>query len=131
MTALAKFGAACPDLLASIVVLLRRCTLDTDDEVVFYIKNRNFFQVRDRAAYYVHVLEQSAGNQTALNAYILGSLQVSLSGLERQLAVYCAQGPQVAEFDLKTVPVAAQAITVMETKERPAVAEPTVVKGGD
>ncbi|KAJ8314287.1 hypothetical protein KUTeg_008848 [Tegillarca granosa] len=57
VSALAKFGAHCEELLPSCVVLLERCLLDTDDEV------------RDRATFYVNVLKQK---QKALNsAYIL------------------------------------------------------------
>ena len=43
VAALAKFGASSADILPSILVLLRRCTLDTDDEV------------RDRATFYYQV----------------------------------------------------------------------------
>ena len=43
VAALAKFGATSADILPSILVLLRRCTLDTDDEV------------RDRATFYYQV----------------------------------------------------------------------------
>jgi coatomer protein complex subunit gamma len=113
VTALAKFGAQCTDLRPSVCVLLRRCALDTDDEV------------RDRATYYLHVLEDVNATQSMYNSYILGALQVSLPGLERSLQHYCA-GPAALwaqPFDLRSVPVAAQAITVMETKEKPAVAE--------
>ena len=57
VTALAKFGAHCDDLLPSIIILLKRSELDTDDEV------------RDRATFYRYVLEEK---QKALNsAYIL------------------------------------------------------------
>ena len=43
VAALAKFGASSAEILPSILVLLRRCTLDTDDEV------------RDRATFYYQV----------------------------------------------------------------------------
>lgn len=57
VSSLGKFGAHADELLPSILVLLRRCLLDSDDEV------------RDRATYYIKVLEQ---NQKALcSQYIL------------------------------------------------------------
>ena len=57
VTALAKFGAHCEELLPSVTVLLRRSQLDTDDEV------------RDRATFFLNILETK---QKALHsAYIL------------------------------------------------------------
>ena len=53
VSALARFGALCDDLLPNILVLLARCQLDTDDEV------------RDRATYYKCVLEQKNPDQTS------------------------------------------------------------------
>lgn len=62
VSALARFGAACPELLADILVLLGRCQMDSDDEV------------RDRATYYVRILERE---QRDLNLrFILEPLQV-------------------------------------------------------
>jgi len=91
VSALARFGALCDDLLPNILVLLARCQLDTDDEV------------RDRATYFRAILEQQ---HPAMNSqYILNGLQVSLSSLEKALHNYtlstCAE-----PFDIKTVPVA-------------------------
>lgn len=66
VTCLAKFGAACNHLLESILVLLDRCMMDTDDEV------------RDRAIFYREVLKQK---QASLNsAYILNGENRHLSG---------------------------------------------------
>ena len=57
MNALARFGAHCEELLPSVLVLLQRSQLDTDDEV------------RDRATFYLNILLEK---QKALNsAYIL------------------------------------------------------------
>uniref|UniRef100_A0A669BT14 Coatomer subunit gamma n=1 Tax=Oreochromis niloticus TaxID=8128 RepID=A0A669BT14_ORENI len=53
VSALAKFGAQNDDLLPSVLVLLQRCMMDSDDEV------------RDRATFYMNVLQQK---QKALNA---------------------------------------------------------------
>ena len=61
--ALARFGALCPDLLPSILVLLARCQYDQDDEV------------RDRATYYYTVLDQA--NPQLNSHYILNGLQVT------------------------------------------------------
>lgn len=63
VSALAQFGAACPDLLPNILVLLARCQMDFDDEV------------RDRATYYFNILSL---NDKHLNLhYILEPPQVS------------------------------------------------------
>ncbi|XP_064632835.1 coatomer subunit gamma-2-like [Lineus longissimus] len=100
VTALAKFGAHCEGLLPSVLVLLRRSLLDTDDEV------------RDRATFYLNVLEEL---QMALNsAYILNGLQVSVVGLERSLHNYTLD-PSETPFDMKTVPLATQPITEQKT----------------
>lgn len=96
VTAMAKFGAHCDELLDSCIVLLERCELDSDDEV------------RDRATFYVRVLKE---RQKALNsAYILNGLQVSVVGLERALHQYTLE-PSEKPFDMKTVPLATQPIT--------------------
>ncbi|XP_077547491.1 coat protein (coatomer) gamma isoform X3 [Haemaphysalis longicornis] len=116
VSALAKFGAHCDDLLPNIVVLLERSLLDTDDEV------------RDRAAYFLHVLRQ---RQRALGTrYILDGLQVSIVGLEKALQHYVAE-PSDSPFDLSSVP-----IQPLQEKKPPAsvvAAEPfgqAVPKGG-
>ncbi|XP_037529706.1 coatomer subunit gamma-2 isoform X2 [Rhipicephalus sanguineus] len=95
VSALAKFGAHCDDLLPNILVLLERSLLDTDDEV------------RDRAAYFLHVLRQ---RQKALGTrYILDGLQVSIVGLEKALQHYVAESGDVP-FDINSVPIATQPI---------------------
>ena len=53
VSALAKFGALCEELLPNILVLLTRCQMDADDEV------------RDRATYYKCVLEQKNPKTTS------------------------------------------------------------------
>jgi coatomer protein complex subunit gamma len=91
VSALARFGALCDDLLPNILVLLSRCQMDMDDEV------------RDRATYFKVVLEQQLPQ---LNSqYILNGLQVSLSSLEKSLHSYSLSSCELP-FDLKTVPVA-------------------------
>ncbi|XP_063797227.1 coatomer subunit gamma-1 [Pseudophryne corroboree] len=91
VSALAKFGAQNEDMLPSILVLLKRCVMDDDNEV------------RDRATFYVNILEQ---RQKALNStYILNGLTVSIPGLERSLQQYTLD-PSEKPFDLKSVPLA-------------------------
>lgn len=91
VSALARFGALCDDLLPNILVLLSRCQMDGDDEV------------RDRATYFKVILEQ---HQSNLNSqFILNGLQVSLSSLEKALHNYTLSNCDAA-FDMKSVPVA-------------------------
>lgn len=100
VSALAKFGAQCEQLLPSILVLLERCQFDTDDEV------------RDRATFYLNVLLE---NQKTLNlSYIINSLQVSILGLEMALNHYSKE-PTENPFDLKSVPLAAQPVVEQQS----------------
>jgi coatomer protein complex subunit gamma len=94
VSAMARFGALCDDLLPNVLVLLSRCQMDADDEV------------RDRATYFRAILEQ---HEASLNSqYILNSLQVSVSSLEKALHSYTlSQAAHAEPFDLKTVPAAA------------------------
>ncbi|XP_036184568.1 coatomer subunit gamma-2 isoform X3 [Myotis myotis] len=91
VSALAKFGAQNENLLPSILVLLQRCMMDTDDEV------------RDRATFYLNVLQQK---QMALNAtYIFNGLTVSIPGMEKALHQYTLE-PSEKPFDMKSIPLA-------------------------
>lgn len=91
VSALAKFGAQNESLLPSILVLLQRCMMDTDDEV------------RDRATFYLNVLQQ---RQMALNAtYIFNGLTVSVPGMEKALHQYTLE-PSEKPFDMKSIPLA-------------------------
>ncbi|KAH0630154.1 hypothetical protein JD844_012830 [Phrynosoma platyrhinos] len=102
VSALAKFGAQNEEMLPSILVLLRRCVMDDDNEV------------RDRATFYLSVLEQK---QKALNAgYILNGLTVSIPGLERALHQYTLE-PSEKPFDMKSVPLATAPIIEQRTAE--------------
>lgn len=93
VSAMARFGALCDDLLPNVLVLLSRCQMDADDEV------------RDRATYFRAILEQ---HEASLNSqYILNSLQVSVSSLEKALHSYMLnQSAQNEAFDIKSVPAA-------------------------
>ncbi|KAG5882713.1 hypothetical protein JTB14_020557 [Gonioctena quinquepunctata] len=99
VSAMAQFGASCPDLLENIQVLLARCQMDSDDEV------------RDRATYYSNIL--SKNDKSLYNNYILETLQVSIPSLERSLKEY-TQNPTNQPFDIKSVPLAA----IPTTEER-------------
>ncbi|XP_074645563.1 coatomer subunit gamma-2-like isoform X1 [Tubulanus polymorphus] len=113
VTALAKFGAHCEDLMQSILVLLQRCLMDSDDEV------------RDRSAYYVSVIKKK---QMALSSmYILNGLQVSIVGLERALHQYTLE-PSEKPFDMKVVPLATQPITEQKTAANPSAAPTKATK---
>lgn len=114
VTALAKFGAQCPDLRGSIEVLLRRCLLDTDDEV------------RDRATFYLAVLQ--SGSEQAIANYILNSLQVSVIGLENALEQYVNSGDHSIPFDLKVVPISLKPLTTTEKKKSAVSPDATVIK---
>ncbi|VDD86241.1 unnamed protein product [Enterobius vermicularis] len=114
VTALAKFGAQCADLRSSIEVLLRRCLLDTDDEV------------RDRATFFLTILQ--TGNEQIIAKYILNSLQVSASGLEHAVEQYLTSEDYSAPFDLKVVPVSQKPLTVTEKGKSAVSPEVTSVK---
>uniref|UniRef100_A0A8D3BW46 Coatomer subunit gamma n=1 Tax=Scophthalmus maximus TaxID=52904 RepID=A0A8D3BW46_SCOMX len=88
------------DLLPSVLVLMQRCMMDSDDEV------------RDRATFYMNVLQQK---QKALNAaYIFNGLSVSIPGLEKSLHQYTLE-PLEKPFDMKTVPLATTPISEQKT----------------
>ncbi|XP_015257987.1 PREDICTED: coatomer subunit gamma-2 [Cyprinodon variegatus] len=104
VSALAKFGAQNDDLLPSVLVLMQRCMMDSDDEV------------RDRSTFYMNVLQQK---QKALNAaYIFNGLSVSIPGLEKSLHQYTLE-PSEKPFDMKSVPLATAPITEQKTEIAP------------
>lgn len=92
VAALAQFGAACPNLLHNILVLLGRCQMDTDDEV------------RDRATYYLTIL--NAANKELNNKYIIERPMISIPLLEKALRDYLDTSC-VQPFDLSVVPISA------------------------
>ncbi|XP_015123527.1 coatomer subunit gamma [Diachasma alloeum] len=91
VTALARFAAACPDLLPNVLVLLSRCQLDSDDEV------------RDRAAYYCTILQQ---HQDPSVLPLIQPPQLSIPSLERALRNYVKTGME-EPFDISQIPPAA------------------------
>uniref|UniRef100_A0A7S0SCE9 Coatomer subunit gamma n=1 Tax=Mantoniella antarctica TaxID=81844 RepID=A0A7S0SCE9_9CHLO len=96
--ALAKFGAQCPSLLSRIVILLRRCLYDNDDEV------------RDRAAFFVSALEDQATTAGAIDA----DFSCPLASLESSLRGYVVD-PAESAFDIGAVDKSKD-IDAVETK---------------
>nr|CAB3232871.1 coatomer subunit gamma-2-like [Phallusia mammillata] len=90
VSALARFGAQCDDLLPSILSLLSRSMMDEDDEV------------RDRATFYYHTLSQK--DKPLTSAYILNGLMVSVPALERCLQQYLKEASD-EPFNMKSVPL--------------------------
>ncbi|ELW48049.1 Coatomer subunit gamma-2 [Tupaia chinensis] len=108
VSALAKFGAQNESLLPSILVLLQRCMMDTDDEV------------RDRATFYLNVLQQ---RQMALNAtYIFNGLTVSVPGMEKALHQYTLE-PSEKPFDMKSIPLATAPVFEQKAEQLAAIPE--------
>ncbi|KHJ74720.1 coatomer gamma subunit appendage domain protein, partial [Oesophagostomum dentatum] len=113
VTALAKFGAQCAELRPSIQVLLKRCLLDSDDEV------------RDRATFYLTLLADAAA--PVISNFVLEGLQVLPSSLERCLFDYVKGDSFNTPFDLRVVPVTSQPLSQPE-KRAPVLADVPVEK---
>jgi len=77
VSALARFGAGCPELTGRVVVLLRRALLDVDDEV------------RDRAVLHLAQLEGRVGGPAA----VYPRVDASLPALEQGLRAYLGLAP--------------------------------------
>jgi len=90
VTALARFGAQCDALRGNVIVLLRRCTYDSDDEV------------RDRACLFIDLLENQS--PALLSKLVLNAVPFAASSLERSLGDYL-NGPTNTPFDISTVPL--------------------------
>lgn len=78
VSSLAAFGAKVPSLAPSVVVLLNRCINDNDDEV------------RDRVAYYLHVLTE----KPELTSHLHDDVPVKLIDLEYSLQQYIKVKPR-------------------------------------
>ncbi|XP_076062943.1 coat protein (coatomer) gamma isoform X3 [Oratosquilla oratoria] len=92
VSVLAKFGAQCESLLSNVLVLLKRCMMDTEDEV------------RDRATYFHAIL--TTKDIALYNHYILNPPQFALPSLERALMQYLKTSCETV-FDTRTVPESA------------------------
>ncbi|KAH7294192.1 hypothetical protein KP509_28G060100 [Ceratopteris richardii] len=92
VSALAKFGALVEPLKPRILVLLRRCLYDNDDEV------------RDRATLYLNALESGSQLEDGgfrADKFVFGTLDVPLANLEASLQAYeSSETP----FDIRSVP---------------------------
>jgi coatomer protein complex subunit gamma len=86
---LAKFAAQLPSLRPSIIDILKRIFSDQDDEV------------RDRAVFYVRVLEN--GDDNLINSLIVEDLPVDTLSLEHSLLAFLRDEEPQAEFDLSQV----------------------------
>lgn len=123
VSALAKFGALVDSLKPRILVLLKRCLYDNDDEV------------RDRATLYLSVLggDTPAEESTEANEFVFGNLDVPLSNLEASLQAYEASE---TPFDISSVPKDIKAQPFSEKKapgsKKPGkdTAQPATVNGG-
>ncbi|XP_030525099.1 coatomer subunit gamma isoform X2 [Rhodamnia argentea] len=92
VSTMAKFGAKVESLKPRIFVLLRRCLLDSDDEV------------RDRATLYLNTLGghgSEVETDENMNEFLFGSLEVPLVNLETSLKNY---EPSDESFDINSVP---------------------------
>eukprot|EP01104_Vermistella_antarctica_P004786 TRINITY_DN15205_c0_g1_i1.p1 TRINITY_DN15205_c0_g1~~TRINITY_DN15205_c0_g1_i1.p1 ORF type:complete len:879 (-),score=289.91 TRINITY_DN15205_c0_g1_i1:79-2715(-) len=90
VSAIAKFGYRVPALRESVIVLLRRCLVDDDDEV------------RDRATMHLKLIlaRQEEGE---IQDEILTPITVPLVNLEKELRKYI-QHPSTTPFDMASVP---------------------------
>jgi len=85
VSSLARFGVTVPALTHNVIVLLKRCLNDNDDEV------------RDRVVYYLNVLQ---GEQRQAEDLILADVPAPLAQLEASLNAYLKSAPK-APFSVK------------------------------
>jgi len=90
VAALARFGTQVEALRPSVLVLLKRCLADPDDEV------------RDRATFYANMVENA--KPVHVSKYVVNALPVSIKALEKSLCDYTAAETD-EPFDMKTVPL--------------------------
>ncbi|KAI3441307.1 Coatomer subunit gamma [Psidium guajava] len=104
VSTLAKFGAMVDSLKPRILVLLRRCLFDSDDEV------------RDRATLYLNTLGGDGPvveTDNDVKGFLFGSLDVPLVNLETSLRNY---EPADQPFDIDSVPKDIKAQPLAEKK---------------
>lgn len=88
VTTVARFGAALPELLSRVRVVLTRCQFDNSDEV------------RDRAVFYNGILE--SGNTNLINDYITNVQVPNVIELEKALFDHLSKKPD-GPFDISVV----------------------------
>jgi coatomer protein complex subunit gamma len=115
VAALAQFGTRVEALKPSVMVLLKRCLADVDDEV------------RDRATFYVQMLESE--NAAMVSKYVVNPLSVSMKGLEASLCAY-GSGDTEEPFDMKTVPIEIEKAEVAVDELGQALPEGMLGEGG-
>jgi coatomer protein complex subunit gamma len=91
VAALARFGTQVDVLRPSVLVLLKRCLADVDDEV------------RDRATFYTAMVEDC--KPALVSKYVVNALPVSIKALERSLCDYNASSGDTP-FDMRGVALA-------------------------
>lgn len=93
VSSLSKFGSSVPSLTESVVVLLKRCLNDNDDEV------------RDRSVFYLNLLDPQYKNfktaQSLLNHSSIVGANQTIRDLEFSLQVY-SENPPAESFALAT-----------------------------
>lgn len=94
VSALAKLGVGCDAIRSRVIVLLKRCLYDNDDEV------------RDRATFDVSILESEKGTKTEEGRRLISTPPLSCNPeeLERRLASYLEHTTE-EPFDITSVPV--------------------------
>ena len=107
VTALAKFGAACLKLRQSTLTLLKRCLHDNDDEVRreaasplilnSFSNAAHSFQVRDRATFFIAVLE----DESQVDQWTKRTDLPHIGHLERALDQYAAHQNYAVPFDFQ------------------------------
>ncbi|EFJ08461.1 hypothetical protein SELMODRAFT_185391 [Selaginella moellendorffii] len=101
VSSLAKFGLAVDSLRPRIVILLRRCVYDNDDEV------------RDRATMYLTALEGDQAEREEAKHSLFDPLKIPLANLEASLQSY---DPSESPFDIHSVSVDVKAQPVVDNK---------------
>lgn len=76
VTAMGKFAVSCPSLADSVIVLLRRCMGDNDDEV------------RDRCAFYLNMLEKGSEETRIVGAPLFQDKVPAMADFEYSLQLY-------------------------------------------
>lgn len=89
VTALARFGTQVPSLCSQVILLLKRCLTDGDDEV------------RDRAVFYLSVLQGCSKDEVM--QFVSPTIDVPLESLEESLKAYLLAGNTEEEFSFEGV----------------------------
>lgn len=102
LSALARFGAACPELRDRVLLLLKRTLHDNDDEV------------RDRATLYLYQLQHAPQGPDSVDPH----WRIPARALDDALTAYLAQPDTEQPFDLASVPETV-AVSPAKAKAKP------------